>query len=203
MTKVIGLTGGIGSGKSTVARFLAEMGAIILDADKLGHEVFKPDTPAWHEVVATFGTEVLSPGGEIDRQKLGGIVFNDPEALSRLNRIMHPRINDMAKARIEEYRRQGADVVVLEAAILIEADWTSVVDEVWVTVAPEDRVLERVKEQRGLDETQIRARIRSQLTTEERIKHADVVIQNAGDLDEIKSRVREQWDRLHSGKINP
>ncbi|MBI2288023.1 MAG: dephospho-CoA kinase [Chloroflexi bacterium] len=198
MTKVIGLTGGIGSGKSTVSQCLAELGAVIIDADDVGHEAFKPDTPAWQEVVAAFGRQIVAPDGEINRQNLGEIVFNNPEALSRLNRIMHPRIYDMAKAQIEQYRQQGVDVVVLEAAILIEAKWTPLVDEVWVTVAPEAMVLKRLKKQRGLEKAQTLARIRSQLTTKERIKYADVVIDNDGDLNQMKSKVREQWARLHN-----
>jgi dephospho-CoA kinase len=197
VTKVIGLTGGIGSGKSTVSLWLAELGAVILDADKVGHEAFKPDTEAWHDVVATFGRQILTPTGEVDRKKLGEIVFNQPEALSRLNQIMHPRMYDMMKARIEEYRQQGVDVVVLEAAVLIEANWTSLVDEVWVTVAPEAMVLERLKKQRGLDEEQTSARIRSQLSSEERVEHADVVIKNDGDLEGVKAKVKELWARLH------
>ena len=195
--KVIGLTGGIGSGKSTVSQCLAELGAVIIDADKVGHEAFKPDTEAWHDVVATFGQQVIAPGGEVDRKKLGEIVFNNPEALSRLNQIMHPRMFDMMKVRIEEYRRQGVDVVVLEAAVLLEAKWTPLVDEVWVTVASEGAVLERLKKQRGLAEEQTLARIRSQLSAEERARHADVVISNDGDLNEMRVKVEELWKRLH------
>ena len=196
--KVIGLTGGIGSGKSAVSQCLAELGAVILDADKVGHEAFKPDTEAWREVVATFGRQVLTHSGEVDRKKLGEIVFNNSEALSRLNQIMHPRMYDMMKAQIEEYRRQGVDVVVIEAAVLIEANWTPLVDEVWVTVASEAKVLERIKKQRGLDEEQVLARIRSQLSMEERISHADVVINNDGELDEVKAKLKELWARLHA-----
>jgi dephospho-CoA kinase len=198
MMKVIGLTGGIGSGKSTVSRLLAELGAIILDADKVGHEAFKPDTEAWREVVAAFGRQIVTPSGEIDRKKLGEIVFGHPESLSRLNQIMHPRMYDMVKTQIEDYRRQGVDVVVLEAAILIEANWTSLVDEVWVTVAPEAMVLERLKQQRGLEEEQTLARIHNQLSSEERVKHANVIINNDGDLDEVKAKVKELWERLHA-----
>ncbi len=197
MTKVIGLTGGIGSGKSTVSQCLAELGAVIIDADKVGHEAFKPDTPAWHDVVATFGRQVIAPGGEIDRKKLGEIVFNSPESLTRLNQIMHPRMYEMMKAKIEEYRRQGVDVVVLEAAVLLEANWTPLVDEVWVTVVSEETVLERLKQQRGLAREQTLARIRSQLSSEERTRRADVVINNDGDLDEMRARVKELWGRLH------
>jgi len=196
--KVIGLTGGIGSGKSTVARYLAELGAVVLDADKVGHAVFQPDTEAWRDVVATFGQQILTSGGEIDRKKLGEIVFNDPEEMSRLNRIMHPRMYDMVVKQIAEYRRQGVDVVVIEAAILIEAGWTTLVDEVWVAVASEAAVLKRLKEQRQMEAAQTLARIRSQLSSEERVKHADAVINNDGDLDEMKAKVRELWARLHS-----
>ena len=197
MTKVIGLTGGIGSGKSTVSQCLAELGAVIIDADKVGHEAFKPDTQAWHDVVATFGRQVIAPGGEIDRKKLGEIVFHSPESLTRLNQIMHPRMYEMMKERIEEYRRQGVDVVVLEAAVLLEANWTPLVDEVWVTVVSEETVLERLKQQRGLAREQTLARIRSQLSSEERARHADVVINNDGNLDEMRARVKELWDRRH------
>ena len=198
MMKVIGLTGGIGSGKSTVSQCLAELGAVIIDADKVGHEAFKPDTEAWHEVVATFGRQILTTSGEIDRKKLGEIVFSQPEALSQLNRIMHPKMHDMMKSQIEDYRRQGVDVVVLEAAVLIEANWTSLVDEVWVTVASEAMVLERLKKQRGLDEGQTLARIRSQISSEERARHTDVVINNDGDLEEMRAKVKELWARLQA-----
>jgi len=194
--KVIGLTGGIGSGKSTVSRFLAELGAVIIDADKVGHEAFKPGTELWREVVAAFGQQIVTPSGDIDRKKLGEIVFGNPELLSRLNQIMHPRMHRMVEARIEEYRRQGVMVVVLEAALLLEAGWTSLVDEVWVTVATESTVLRRLEQRAGLSEQESLARIRSQLSSEKRAKHADVVINNEGDLDELKAKVKEQWQRL-------
>jgi len=191
--KVIGLTGGIASGKSTVAGFLAELGAVIIDADKVGHEAFKPDTELWREVVAAFGTDILKPNREIDRNKLGEVVFGNPGLLSRLNQIMHPRMYDMVKAQVEDYRRRGVDIVVLEAPLLLEAGWTSLVDEVWVTVASESTVLRRLQEKVGLSEQQCLARIRSQLASEERIKHADVVIDTDCSLDEVKAKVRELW----------
>jgi len=194
--KVIGLTGGIASGKSTVAGFLAELGAVVIDADKVGHEVFKPDTEPWREVVTAFGTGILKPNGEIDRSKLGEIVFGNPDSLARLNQIMHPRINDMVKAQIEEYQRQGVDLVVLEAPLLLEAGWTSLVDEVWVTVAPESIVLRRLKKKTGMSREQSLARIRSQLPSEERIKRADVVIDTDCSLDEVRAKVKELWQKL-------
>ena len=194
--KVIGLTGGIGSGKSTVSRFLGERGAVVIDADKLGHEAFKAGTELWGEVVSAFGRQILAPDGDIDRKKLGGIVFDDSEALARLNQIMHPRMYDMAKAQLEEYQQQGVNVVVLEAPLLIEAGWTSLVDEVWVTVAPESTVLRRLKERMGMSQADALARIRSQLPSEERIRCADVIINTDCDLSELKVRAKELWVTL-------
>lgn len=196
MTKVIGLTGGIGSGKSTISQFLGELGAVVMDADKVGHEALR-DSQVKNELVASFGRDILTPEGEIDRKKLGEKVFGKPDELARLNKIMHPRMFDMMKAQINEYRHQGVDVVVLEAAVLIEANWIPLVDEVWVTVAPESAVLQRVQKQRGLAEDETRSRIRSQLTVQERLKHASVVITNDESLDEMKARVKVLWQEMH------
>jgi dephospho-CoA kinase len=203
--KVIGLTGGIGSGKSTVSGFLKGLGAVIIDADRVGHEVFKPDTEAWREVVAAFGKEILTPDGDVDRRKLGKIVFDNYEALARLNQIIHPRMYALVKAQIEEYRRQGVGVVVLEAPLLIEVplsmkagepSLSDEVDEVWVTVAPESTVLKRLKKKLELSEPESLARIRSQLPPEEKVKQADVVIDTDCSLDELKSRVKKLWEKL-------
>lgn len=199
--KVIGVTGGIGSGKSTVSGFLAELGAVIIDADKVGREALKPGTEVWREVVAAFGRQILTPGGNINRKKLGEIVFRNSESLSRLNQIMHPRMYDMVRAQLEGYRKQGAGVVVLEAPVLIEANWTSLVDEVWVTVATESAVLRRLKEKFGLSEPESLARIHSQLPSEERVKHADVIIDTDCDLDELKAKVKELWQGLHASGV--
>jgi dephospho-CoA kinase len=196
--KVIGLTGGIGSGKSTVSRFLAELGAVIIDADKVGHEALKPGTELWREVVAAFGRQILTPGGDIDREKLGEIAFGNPDSLVRLNRIMHPRLYEVVKAQIEECRRQGTGVVVLEVPLLIEAGWTSVVDEVWVTVASEATVLRRLQERTGLSEPESLARIRSQLSSAERVRYADVTIDTDGELDELRARVEKLWRKLQA-----
>jgi len=194
--KVIGLTGGIGSGKSTVSQFLAELGAVILNADEVGHEAFKPDSEGWREVVTAFGRQILIPNGNIDRQKLGEIVFGHPECLSRLNQIMHPRIYDRVKAQLAEYRRQGTRVVVLEAPLLLEAGWTPLVDEVWVTTTPKATVLKRLEERSGMSQAESLTRIRSQLSSGERVKHADVVINTDCSLNELKSKVKELWQRL-------
>ena len=196
--KIIGLTGGIGSGKSTVAKFLAELGAGMIDVDKVGHEVLSSDVEIQREVVVAFSKQILTSTGDIDRKKLGEAVFGNAGSLSRLNQIVHPRMYEVVKTKLEEYRRQGMKVVVLDAPLLVEAGWTSIVDEVWVTVASESTVLRRLRERVGLSKPESLARIRSQLSSEERIKHADVAISNEGDLDELRARVEELWQGLHT-----
>ena len=196
--KVIGLTGGIGSGKSTVSQLLAELGAVIIDADKVGHEAFRPDTTAWREVVATFDKQIITADGTIDRDKLGAIVFGNSEARARLNQIMHPRIYDTVKAQLDEYRGQGITLAVLEAPLLLEAGWTSLVNKIWVTTAPEATVLKRLRERTGLSKPESLARIRSQLPSEERTKQANVTINTDCNLDELKVRIRKLWQELQT-----
>ena len=195
--KIIGLTGGIGSGKSTVSQYLSELGATIVDADKVGHEALTR-SDIKQELVTSFGREILGPGGEIDRKKLGPIVFGNPDALAKLNHIMHGRMRKMMEDRLAEFRGQGAGVVVLEAAVLLEtdADWDKLVDEIWVTVSSEATVLKRMKEQRGMTEEQTKARIRAQMSNEERIKSASVVISNDGSLEQAKRDVKAAWEKL-------
>jgi dephospho-CoA kinase len=194
---VIGLTGGILSGKSTISQMLAEKGAVIIDADKIGHEAYKPHTKTWQDLRNAFGESIIKDDMEIDRKKLGEIVFNDPQALARLNEIVHPRMHSMIKEEIERLRGEGVDVVVLEAAVLIEANWTDLVDEVWAAVAPEEVAVKRLQNRGGLSEEQARARIRSQLSPEERAKHADVIIDTDCELSEVRAKVAELWQRLH------
>jgi dephospho-CoA kinase len=193
--KIIGLTGGIGSGKSTVARLLEEMGAVIVDLDKVGHEALK-QKEAREKLVSEFGEGILNNGGDIDRARLGAIVFNDSKALSRLNRIVHPIIDDIVKTKVAGYLREGVEVVVLEAAAMLDAGRSSQVDEVWVTIAPESVVLERLAGRTGYSEAEAKARIKSQMTGEERVKQADVVIDTDCTLDELKTRVTAEWNRL-------
>ena len=199
---VIGLTGGIGSGKSEVGRILRELGAELIDADRVGHEAYKPNTETWQAVVQAFGDEILQPDGEVDRRKLGAIVFSDADAMARLNGIMHPRILEMIQERLEALRGQGARVAVVEAAILIEAGWTSLVDEVWVTDSTEETVVERVGRRNNLDADEIRRRISSQMTREERTGHATVVIHNDEGIKQLKLRVQELWDSRVQGRVS-
>ena len=149
--KTIGLTGGIGSGKSVVSQILAELGAFIIDADKVGHEIYLPGKEAWHKVVEAFGHDILAADQTIDRKKLGAIVFANGEARKRLNRIVHPLMYQDIDRRVKTKRQEGfTRPIVVEAAILIEANWVSLVDQVWVVIANKQAVIERVELQRGL-----------------------------------------------------
>ena len=190
---VIGLTGGIGTGKTQVSEILASLGAAVINADQVGHDAYLPNTKTWHDIVEAFGRGVLSESGEIDRKKLGGIVFSDPDALKRLNSITHPRIFEMIRDRIGELDREGAGPVVVEAALLIEANWTSLADQVWVVTSEEAHVVSRLTARNQLSEESIRARIASQMPQAERVRHADVIISNHGDLGQLRSRVRKAW----------
>jgi dephospho-CoA kinase len=199
---VIGLTGGIASGKSTVAKMLSELGAVVIDADKVGHEVFRPHTEAWRKVVAAFGKDILGQNEAIDRSKLAQLVFNDPKALKRLNSIMHPLMHEIVREKIEGLRREGTEVVVLEATLLIEAKWTDLVDQVWVTITPEDAVVNRLVSQKGFAEEQAEARIKSQTPISQRAKRADVVIRNDSDIATLRKKVEGLWQKLQSTKNN-
>ena len=198
---VIGLTGNFGTGKTTVSQVLAGLGAAVIDADRLGHELFQPGSQAYEEVVSTFGNDILKPDREIDRGKLGQLTFADAAALARLNQIMHPRMYEIARERIEQYRQQGSEVVVLEAALLIEADWIPLVDQVWVTAAPESVIIERLKANRGFSQAQILARLRSQMPPEEKARQADVIIDTDCSLAELKAKVTELWQKLQASEM--
>ena len=198
----IGLTGGIGTGKSEVSRILKELGATVIDADLVGHEAYTPHTPIWQQVVDAFGEEILQPSGEVDRRKLGPIVFGDPEALAKLNAIMHPGMAKMIQEKMERLRGEGTEVVVVEAAVLVEAGWQYLFDEIWITNASEEQVVERVRRRSNLSEEQVMGRIRSQLPFEERSQHAQVTVMNSGGLDDLQWEVESLWNSRVKGKVN-
>ncbi len=193
---VIGLIGGIGTGKSTVATTLAELGAVIINADLVGHEAYLPHQNTWQQVVDTFGTDILGPGDEVDRRKLGPLVFGNPENLQKLNAIVHPWMKQRMIEMIDAERAKGTRVVVVEAAILIEANWVSITDQVWTTMASEDNVVKRVMARNNFTEEQIRARIASQTSDEVRLQHAHVVIDTNGTMDEVQAKVKELWEQV-------
>ena len=194
----IGLTGGIGSGKSEVAGILRKLGAPVIDADLVGHETYRRGEPAWDQVVETFGSGVVDQDGEIDRRRLGRIVFGDTGSLKRLTDIVWPRIREGLEKRITRERDNGdTTVLVVEAAVLFEAGWDRLFDEIWVVTAPEADVLERLERQRNQKPEQTRARLRAQMTNEEREKRADVTVRNDDDRAALAATVRQLWtDRV-------
>ena len=191
---VIGLTGGIGTGKTLVSQMLEELGAVVVNADLLGHEIYLPQTDGWREVVDTFGDEVLASDGQIDRQKLGSIVFNDPAELEKLNAIAHPRIYSLAEQRLEEVRAKGTEVAVLEAALLIEAKWLPLVDDVWVTTSDEAHVIQRLQERNNMTKEAVRSRIGSQMPQSERVGYANATIENSASLEHLRDQVAKLWE---------
>jgi len=190
----IGLTGGIGSGKSTVSKFLAELGAPIIDSDKVGHAIYALDGPAYRDMIAAFGEGILAPDRTIDRKKLGPIVFADPAALKRLNSIVHPKMFARMREMVDAMRTGGErKPIVIEAAILIEANWQPLFNEIWLVVASRERVIERVERDRGLKPEQTEARIKAQLSDDDRRKYATTVVTNNGTIDELRMKVGDLW----------
>ena len=193
----IGITGGIGSGKSTASHILGTLGAAVIDADKVGHKIYRPDTPAWREMVETFGEGVLAADRSIDRTKLGPIVFSEPEALRKLNAIMHGKIFAYIQGQIDYMQdTQAARVVVVEAAILLEAGWRALVDQLWVVVAEVEVVIARLMHYKNFTAEQARARMVTQLSNEARIAQADQVLWNNTDLVTLRQGVEAAWHHL-------
>jgi dephospho-CoA kinase len=191
----IGLMGGIGSGKSTATKILAELGAPIIDADKVGHAIYAPGGPAYPDMIEAFGEGILAPDRTIDRKKLAPIVFADPAALKRLNSIVHPKMFIRMREMIEEMRAAGeGKPIVVEAAILIEANWQPLFSEIWLVVTSRERVIERIERDRGMNPAQTEARIKAQLSDDERRRHATTVITNDGTIEDLRTKVAQLWN---------
>ncbi|WP_344528697.1 dephospho-CoA kinase [Streptomyces albiaxialis] len=189
----VGLTGGIGAGKSEVSRLLAAYGAVIIDADRISREVVEPGTPGLDAIVAEFGKEILTPDGALDRPRLGALVFSDTERLAALNAIVHPLVG----ARSAELEREAGEdaVVVHDVPLLVENGLAPLYDEVVVVDASPESQLERLVGARGMDEGEARARMAAQATREERLAVADAVIDNDGPLEDLEPQVRRLWER--------
>lgn len=202
---VIGLTGNIATGKSIVAGMLEELGARVIDADKVAHEVIKAGTPAWEQVVDLCGQDILFPDGEIDRARLGARVFADPERLACLEEIVHPEVIAECQLLLEQPPSESSRdsnapqrprVTVLEAIKLIEAGMTEQCDKVWVVTSPREVQLQRLTELRGLTVEQAELRIDAQPPQADKVAVADVVIDNSGTLEQTRAQVHQEWQRI-------
>ncbi len=194
---VIGLTGGIASGKSTAAEILREHGATIIDADRLGHRSYEPGTPGFEKVVNAFGHDIVGKDGFVDRRVLGGKVFGAPGQMERLNAIVWPEIRALIREEVDQIRAQdpGA-IIVLEAAVLLEAGWQDLCDEIWVVTTPVPVAVERLKSRNNLAEDAAMARINAQMSNKERSDAADVKIENAGTEEQLRQKVERAWAAL-------
>lgn len=196
---IIGLTGNIATGKSTVLKILAEKGAYVLDADKLGHESMQVGTHTYWAIVEQFGDAILQPDGKIDRRALGNIVFNDPDALAQLEAIVHPAVFDLAR---QELVTVLEGVIVLEAIKLLEAGHlVTLCDEVWVVTSSPEVQMRRLQEIRHMSEAEAKRRMAAQTSQEEKVQRADRVIHNDGDLASLESQLDVVWRDLQE-KIN-
>lgn len=192
----VGLTGGIGSGKSAVAAGLAAYGATVVDADAIAREVVEPGTPGLDAVVAEFGERVLTPDGRLDRPRLGEIVFADGDSLNRLNAIVHPLVGERSAQLMEEAVASGVEVVVYDVPLLVENGLGPLYDVVVVVDAPDAVRVERVATNRGMPREQVEARIRAQADRDTRLAAADLVVDNSGTREELDERVAELWREL-------
>jgi dephospho-CoA kinase len=193
---LIGLTGGIGSGKSTVSALLASYGAVVVDADVIAREVVAPGTPGLAAVVTEFGEGVLRPDGSLDREAVGSIVFDDPERLAALNAIVHPLVGARMDELQAEAETAGVPVVVHDVPLLAENHLASLYDAVVVVDCPVEVAVQRLVEVRGMSAADARARVAAQATREERLAVADHVVDNSGTREQLEEQVRALWERL-------
>ena len=192
--KIIGLTGGIACGKSTVSTILKSLGAKILDADAMAHELMQPKQPLWNLYVSHWGDRILKqPGGTLDRRAIGAIVFGNPAERQWLDSAAHPILLKEAQRRLEVFKKQHAKVAVRDVPLLLESGWDCLADEIWVTSVSEDVQLQRLMARNGWTEDEARARIAAQMPLAEKRARADVVLDNSGMLDELRQQVTKAY----------
>lgn len=202
LRKTFGLTGGAGSGKSTVAAMFAELGARVIDADRVAHEVIRPPHPAYHEIVREFGFEILDSQGEIDRKRLAAIVFADPEKLEILNAFVHPRVLERIERLAEGFLLADPKAVVLvEAALHYEAGYAGHFKKIIVAWCHPEQQVERLMARMGLTREQAELRIAAQMPAEEKRRRADYVIDCSGDLETTRQQVVELFPRLRGSSL--
>lgn len=198
--KLIGLTGGIGSGKTTVSSALKERGANVVDADAIVHELQQSGTDVFNEMVAEFGSDIVGPDGELDRQKVASIVFTHPDALAALNAIVHPRVGAEIARRLDEAAERG-DTVILDVPLLVESGRDDLAALIVVDLDP-DIAVERLVQFRGFSEADARARIARQASRQDRLEKADFVVDNHGTLEELHRRIDELWQWIEELRVS-
>jgi dephospho-CoA kinase len=196
MLTIIGLTGGIASGKSTVAGFIREMGIPVIDADQIAREVVQPGEPAWQDIIARFGEGILAKDQHIDRKLLGGIVFSDPKELQALNQITHPRITALIKHKLDEFVEAGYPLIVLEIPLLFEAHMTHMVDVIWVVTVDRQTQIRRLIGRNQMNVKAAEQRIDAQMPLEEKEQRADLVIYNNDGITDLKAFVEMKIKEL-------
>lgn len=195
--KIYGLTGNIGTGKSTVAKILKNLGANIIDADQIARDVVKPSKPAWNQIVDHFGKEILNPDSTINRKKLGEIVFRDKSKREELNKITHPYILEEIKSWVSESKKTGRPVSFIEAALLKQdSKLGNMLDGVIAVTADRKKQIERIKKRDQITESEAQSRIRSQVMNSEKIEGADFVIINNSNIEELEKEVSHLWNKI-------
>lgn len=193
---ILGLTGGIACGKTTVAAMLKRKNAAVLDADKTAKEIVQKGTDAYNEIISAFGSDIVDDNGELDRRALASLVFNNMEYKKILENIIHPRvINKMEKEAWEIKKNDPEKIVVLDVPLLLEAGMQDKVDQVWVVAASEETQLKRIINRRSLTRKEALERIKTQMPIEEKVKLADVVIYNEGSFEDLEKKVQYYWDK--------
>jgi dephospho-CoA kinase len=196
---VVGLTGGVASGKTSIARILGEEGAYLIDADQIARDLVQLDTPAWRELVKVFGKGILQEDGTIHRKRLAAKVFSDPEQRNLLNKILHPRIGAEINKRAKEIGQKDPDaIVVIDGALLIEIGAHREMDKVIVVATTEKQQIDRLKQRDGVDQKEAQRILSSQMPLDEKIKVADYIIRNEGSFEETRRRVKEVFKELKS-----
>ncbi|XP_041672475.1 bifunctional coenzyme A synthase [Cheilinus undulatus] len=193
---VIGLTGSSGSGKSSIAKRLENLGAVRIDCDMLGHEVYQPGTAAYHQILKEFGTDLVNEDKTINRRALGNKVFRNRERLKDLTDIVWPEIALLVKEKINQAREEGKQVCVMDAAVLLEAGWTDMVHEIWVTIIPEEEAVRRITERDCVTTDEALRRLQSQWSNAKRVEHANVVLSTLWESDVTQKQVLKAWNLL-------
>ena len=197
--KVIGLTGNIASGKSVVASMFEDLGAKVIDVDDIARKIVEPNETAWKKIVDTFGQNILNPDSTINRKNLGEIIFNDYEKRKILNDITHPKIIQNARDKVEKYKNEMVEVVIIEAALIVEkGGLKDLIEKLIVVTSDEVSQIERLTERNGFSKEEALSRINSQMPTSEKVKHADYIIDNSGTTSETEYQVKKLWHEIRT-----